>query len=227
MALTSSKMGLRIWNQLLDLFDHAQLANNFSKIDLHDHTPGRGVLIPTEGIFDGAITTSKLSAQIANDIGSIVAWRNERAGYSGAVGASAAAGTYIMGVGLATSTIVPVNSAQHPFYFDPADLAIAGRTTQLRIRGAVITNGTAPATNFTLGLFPVATWSNTGVATLSAATATAPVVTNPAPLTRTNAVSAAFTAPAAGWYVLGATTPGTTAAGSTTVIRADLQARAN
>src|ERR1019366_2888025 len=51
----SSKLGLRIWNLLLDPYDHEQLADNWAKVDAHDHSPGRGVLIPTEGIAKEAI----------------------------------------------------------------------------------------------------------------------------------------------------------------------------
>jgi hypothetical protein len=62
MSLTTPKMSLHVWDQLNDLYDHVQQANNWAKVDLHDHTPGRGVQIPTEGIFDGAITAAKLAA---------------------------------------------------------------------------------------------------------------------------------------------------------------------
>lgn len=53
---TSAKMSLRIWNLLLDPYDHEQLADNWAKVDAHDHSPGRGVLIPTEGIAPEAIS---------------------------------------------------------------------------------------------------------------------------------------------------------------------------
>lgn len=58
---TSSKMGLRIWDNLLDNYDHEQLADNWAKVDAHDHTNGRGVLIPTEGLADAAKFTSVIS----------------------------------------------------------------------------------------------------------------------------------------------------------------------
>src|SRR5271167_2456302 len=61
---TSSKMGLRIWNLLLDNYDHEQLADNWAKVDAHDHSPGRGVLIPSEGIADQAIIPRLLSPTI-------------------------------------------------------------------------------------------------------------------------------------------------------------------
>ncbi len=62
MATVSPKMGLRVWNLLTDPYDHDQLADNWFKVDFHDHTNGRGVQIPTEGIADGAVTRAKLAA---------------------------------------------------------------------------------------------------------------------------------------------------------------------
>ena|ERR1700677_2960810 len=61
---TSAKMGLRIWNLLLDPYDHEQLADNWAKVDAHDHSPGRGVLIPTEGIAFEAISYPLLASSV-------------------------------------------------------------------------------------------------------------------------------------------------------------------
>ncbi len=61
---TSAKMGLRIWNLLLDPYDHEQLADNWAKVDAHDHSPGRGVLIPTEGIALEAVSFSLLAPSV-------------------------------------------------------------------------------------------------------------------------------------------------------------------
>jgi hypothetical protein len=61
MSFVTQKMGLRVWDQLSDPYNHSQMADNMAKIDLHDHTPGRGIPIPTEGISDGAITNAKLA----------------------------------------------------------------------------------------------------------------------------------------------------------------------
>lgn len=55
-------MSLTVWNHVTDLYDHEQLAGNFSKIDQHDHSSGKGLQIPTGGIADGAVTGAKLSA---------------------------------------------------------------------------------------------------------------------------------------------------------------------
>jgi hypothetical protein len=61
-------MGLRIWNQLSDLYNHDQLADNWSKVDLHDHTPGRGIRIPAEGIDNEAVIGSKISPAFMQSI---------------------------------------------------------------------------------------------------------------------------------------------------------------
>lgn len=61
---TSAKMGLRIWNLLLDPYDHEQLADNWAKVDEHDHSAGRGVLIPTEGIALEAVSFPLIAASV-------------------------------------------------------------------------------------------------------------------------------------------------------------------
>lgn len=57
-------MGLRVWDQLNDPYDNTQQADNWARVDYHDHTPGRGTQIPTDGIEDGAITPEKLSTVV-------------------------------------------------------------------------------------------------------------------------------------------------------------------
>jgi hypothetical protein len=54
-------IGLSIWNLSTDHYNSDQLADNWLKMEFHDHSPGRGVPIPTEGIADGAITAAKLA----------------------------------------------------------------------------------------------------------------------------------------------------------------------
>jgi hypothetical protein len=53
-------MGLVKWDALSDSYDHTQLAGNFQAIDVHDHTEGKGVRIPSGGIEDEAIITALL-----------------------------------------------------------------------------------------------------------------------------------------------------------------------
>lgn len=54
-------MGLRAWDAGGDPYDHSQLANNFTAIDQHNHTTGRGVQIPSGGLADGAVTGQKIA----------------------------------------------------------------------------------------------------------------------------------------------------------------------
>lgn len=56
MAFNSLKMNLRIWDLDDDPYAHDELAGNWNKVDLHDHSPGKGVLIGTTGIQNAAIT---------------------------------------------------------------------------------------------------------------------------------------------------------------------------
>lgn len=65
---TSAKMGLRIWNLLEDPYDHEQLADNWAKVDAHDHSPGRGVLIPTEGIAPEAVSFSLIAKSVFPEV---------------------------------------------------------------------------------------------------------------------------------------------------------------
>lgn len=57
--VTTNNMGLKVWNLVTDAYDHAQIADNWAKVDQHDHSGNRGVQIPTGGIEDGAITNPK------------------------------------------------------------------------------------------------------------------------------------------------------------------------
>lgn len=61
----SPNLALKIWNQTTDPYDHAQLAENLSKIDEHDHTSGKGKAITTGAISDGAITQAKIAAGVS------------------------------------------------------------------------------------------------------------------------------------------------------------------
>lgn len=63
MAATTPWMGLKVWNSLTDSFDHTQLAENFAKIDQHNHAEGHGVQISTGGIADGAISSTKIGEE--------------------------------------------------------------------------------------------------------------------------------------------------------------------
>lgn len=59
--ITTPNLGLKVWNLTTDPYDSAQLAENWAKVDEHDHASGRGKQIPTGGIADNAITAAKLA----------------------------------------------------------------------------------------------------------------------------------------------------------------------
>jgi hypothetical protein len=60
MAITTPYLGLKIWNSSSDPYDHSQQADNWAKVDEHDHSDGKGKQIPTSGIEDAAITAAKI-----------------------------------------------------------------------------------------------------------------------------------------------------------------------
>lgn len=59
--LTTSNMLLKSWNLITDKFNHTELAANWTAIDAHNHTTGKGPQIPSGGIVDLAITTAKIA----------------------------------------------------------------------------------------------------------------------------------------------------------------------
>lgn len=59
--IISPSLGLRIWSSVTDPYDSAQLAENWARVDEHDHTPGKGNPITTPAIADGAITAAKIA----------------------------------------------------------------------------------------------------------------------------------------------------------------------
>lgn len=62
MASNTTNMTLAIWDQPTDHFDYINLYQNFTKIDAHDHTTGKGAQIPEGGIANGAVTQGKLAS---------------------------------------------------------------------------------------------------------------------------------------------------------------------
>lgn len=223
MAFTSPKMGLSVWNLLTDPYDHAQLADNFSKIDLHDHTPGRGIQIPTEGLADGAVTAAKLASTLDPSLIYPI-YRNIQFA-SGVFPASGGATTVLLSTSppQAVQAVAAAAGAKFSaFYLDPADFAVSGKTTVLRLRQTIITNATAPAVTFTAGLYPIATWGGAAgveptIATIGAVVSgsTAAIASPAASAAATPVVSTEFTFPAAGWYALGVAQSGSPAGANT------------
>lgn len=107
------------------------------------------------------------------------------------------------------------NGQVYAKYIDPADYAIAGYTTKLRIRILATVNATAPAVNFTMGLYPV-TLSG-GAANLIYTVGTAVIsgiLSGPGASAVTTGVVSEVTMPAAQLLVPAVVVSGTTAANS-------------
>lgn len=105
------------------------------------------------------------------------------------------------------------------FYLDPADYAIAGKTTKLRLKIGTLVNDTAPGNTMTWGLYPVGTPAggsgilNPALGTVVAGSTVAQ--TTPAANAKTAPVSSGdFTIPAAGFYMIGMASTGAMAANS-------------
>jgi hypothetical protein len=60
--ITTPSMGLKRWDQPNDIFSYTELSDNFNLLDLHDHTAGKGVQIPTNGLANLSVTNPKLAA---------------------------------------------------------------------------------------------------------------------------------------------------------------------
>jgi hypothetical protein len=230
MAFTSAKMGLRIWNLLTDLYDHAQLADNWAKVDYHDHSPGKGVQIPTEGIADAAVTAAKLSATTDPSGAYTSGKMNFRAG-GGLVG-SAAAGTYILRNDFGALTVVPVPAATSAIYLDPNDWTASGRVVRYVLRASLLTNAVAPTASYQFAMFPVATWGGASgvaptVATVGAAVtgSTSTTIAAPPATTMNGPTVTEFDAPAAGWYVLGLIQTGASVANANVTVFGTLLAK--
>lgn len=124
-----------------------------------------------------------------------------------------------------------VNSGVGMLYFDPADHAISGKSTKLRIRLSLAANNVAAgAVNMIADLCPVLTWAGAAaqitVASIDVPPAGASVtVATPAANATALGASADFNAPAAGFYVLRVYNDAAMAASSSLVARPRLLIR--
>lgn len=116
-------------------------------------------------------------------------------------------------------------------YLDPTDYNANTRNTKLRVRNVLIPSG-APAVTFTVGLYPIATYTAAGggvhprVATLgTVVTGSTASIASPSSGVVTKVDSSDFNFPAAGAYVMAVQQSGQPAAGTVTDIIASLQMR--
>lgn len=60
MADTTSNMGLAVWDLGTDGYDHTDLADNWTAVDTHDHSPGKGVQLSGDSLANNSITSAKI-----------------------------------------------------------------------------------------------------------------------------------------------------------------------
>jgi hypothetical protein len=237
-------MSLRVWNLLQDPYDHAQLADNWLRVDQHDHTPGRGVQVPTEGIADSAITQAKvapgvtatptpgsvtlgaLAPEVITDYGyALAAWKPI---FSAGVTFTNSHATDRYGINRIVDTPSSGSAIgnQSTFYLNPADVAAGSRTVEYRVRVQWITNATAPTSTFTFGLASVNALSG-GTYSVSGSNITGSTVAVTAPAASSSAVveSSAFTLSSGIKGFACSLSAATPAAGSNTSFRLYLQYR--
>lgn len=122
-------------------------------------------------------------------------------------------------------------TAQMGFYIAPAEWAITGMTTKMRLRVLATSNNVAPAITFTFGLYPIATSGGASGAAATIASVGTVVsgstvaVASPPASARTPFTGSDFNAPAAGAYVLGFVTTSSMAAGSQVAVSVHVQYR--
>jgi hypothetical protein len=113
-------------------------------------------------------------------------------------------------------------------YFDDADYTVASKTIKLRLRAQVTANATAPACNFTFGLYPITVAGGADAITFTAGTVVSSstvAISTPSASTVTSGVNSDFTAPADGAYAVGVVLSTTQANNSIVQLSAQLQVR--
>lgn len=174
-------------------------------------------LLTTNALFtaDRPATTSPL----ANTIGGTEASASDSTVFSQNAGS-------LLTPSLADDWRVPLDGWTVPIY--AADYAVAGKTAKLRIRTHIFCNATAPAINFTVGLYPltVAGGADALVITLgTVVTGSTAVLTTPSASTITPAVGSDISLPTDGVYGLAVVTSGTLANNASAMLAAQLQIR--
>lgn len=66
--ITTPNLSLIAWNQPSDAYSSDELAENWIKVDQHDHTEGKGARITSGAIEDQAITPAKLHPDSLPDL---------------------------------------------------------------------------------------------------------------------------------------------------------------
>lgn len=185
--------------------------------------------VGTNHLKANAVTLAKLNADVTTDYGYAYSTLKHIATRSGQVVAATGAGTYVLLEGVAPVLATAATAGLSVFHVDPADYAAGSRVTTGKVKLTLLTNAAAPGITFTAGLYPVtASAGGNGVNSITlgaVVTSSTAAIATPALSTLSNAVSADFTVPAAGYYALGVVTSGSTAANSTVALHASYRVK--
>lgn len=252
--ITTPSMGLKRWDQPNDVFSYVELSDNFAALDNHDHTSGKGVQIPTAGIANLAVDSTKLATDSVTvtkiPVASVTGDRlvnstvldTKIASPNSAVYRTIHSGAFWIGTGGAgpfaagsqgTALLSGLDQSTGSVVIIPwtaANYAVAGKTTKMRLMTSVGVNTVAPAANVSFGLSPVTAvggGSSNQSATFSGTFVTGSGITinTPTVSTRYTSPSADFDIPADGYYTFAITNSVTTAAGTRMVFTFELQIR--
>lgn len=186
------------------------------------NSPATATPLSASAIQDLETRLSAFSALVAAKRTSVIPWRSAALN-------TGTAQTYLLMENSSTATPPGTTpSALAVVYLDPADIAVSGLTTQYEVEAVLLTNATAPAINFTFGLYPVsavAGGANANTITIGTVQAGSTVLFSAQALsTRGQASSGVFSAPVAGFYAVGVTLSGSMAANAQVAMTARLVA---
>lgn len=205
--------------------------------NLDDSNIKSGANIAGSKLADGGVTDSKLASPNNGVYRTVLESRgiiwNDGAASTFLLGSNASnAPSYAAGMAASGTALAPSVSLDTAppsmIYFDDSDYTVAGLTQKLRIRALVAANATAPAINFTFGLYPVTvagTADNITYTTGTVVSGSTLAISTPSASTVTNSVNSDFTIPSDGPYVLGVVSSGAIANNSMVSVHAQLQTR--
>lgn len=164
MAFVTTNLGLSVWDQEADQFNHTELANNWSTIDEHDHSAGKGVQISTDGLANLAVTGPKLAADSVDSskIAANAVGNSELADAS--VGTAELQDSSVIAAKLAGSIpdsklASPNNAVWRPVFYDVVTINAAGNTAAgvyVWNNGSLVLNGVTADTRLMKLWRPVA-----------------------------------------------------------------------
>jgi hypothetical protein len=221
-SVATPNMNLATWPTTSHFFNHTELGANFTTIDQHDHTTGKGLPIPAGGLAVGAVTNSVLAGNAvtttriadANVTDAKLASPNNLVYRSlfrvmGSMTQAQVAGTYSPGGPTGGVYLSGTNSSGYLvsfFHITPADYVVAGKTAFYRLKATVGTNTVAPARTVTFGLYPVTfagTGGNLAVTLGSVVSSSTAAIASPPASSATTLASSDFTIGSTGPYAFG------------------------